>query len=281
MSIWYTMRHSEFPFISPLRAGFGRQFLYMRIMLLITKFIAMAAQILKSFYSVMEFIVWSLVLLIEGIHSHAIINAAKNPFDGGPVFRCERAKVSNRSFCGDVVNYNVPTPIARLSTIIETNVHDSIQGVAERCKENYRRVLCLHRFPRCRLNTFSHRLSVILNERTFTATLSQNCPHYTNRIFLNATEIVLTDDCYSLLEYTSFEFMRCQVNSHFRLSPWMLEYMKAVDRTITQEAGFLYSLRVCGEKYAFHKCNFIGRCTSGGRVEFVNNYESCRNIVTW
>ena len=198
------------------------------------------------------------------------------------MFRCESVKVVKRSFCGDVVNYKVPTPIARLSNIIETLVNDSLlEGVVERCRDNYRRVLCLHRFPRCRFNRFSNRLSVILNEGTFTATLTQNCPLYANRIFLNAKEITLNDDCYSLSKYSSFEFTRCRVNPDMRLSPWMLEYLKAVDRTITQETGLLYHLRGCGDKYAFHRCNFIGRCTIEGHVEFINSYESCRNTTTW
>ena len=243
----------------------------------------MAAQIRKLFYySMMTIITWCLALMIEGIHSHAIITVGGNPFDGGPQNQCESAKVVNGSICSDVVNYDVPTPIARLSKIIETVVYDSLQeGVVERCRDSYRKVLCLHRFPRCESNRFYKRLSVILHEGTYTAALKQNCGPYANRIFLSERYFLLTEDCYPYLAFPSFRLMRCWLNANNRVSPWMLEYLKAVDRTIAQESGILYSVPVCGEKYAIHKCNFIGRCISEGHVEFDNSYEGCRNVTAW
>ena len=229
----------------------------------------------------MAIIIWCLALMIEGIHSHAILNVGENPFDGGPQNQCESAPVVNGSICNDVVNYDVPTPIARLTKIIETAVNDNLRGVNERCRDSYRKVLCLHRFPRCQSHPKKNVLSVTLNEGTYTNALTQKCRIYANRIFINARVITLSDDCFSLLEFSSFKLKTCPLNFIGKFSPWMLEYLKAVDLTLTQESGILYTMPICGRKYAFYKCNFIGRCTSGGRVEFINSYESCRNVTAW
>ena len=91
----------------------------------------------------------------------------------------------------------------------------------------------------------------------------------------------LTEDCFPLLAFPEFELKMCPLNPDSQLSTWMLEYVKAVDRTLSQESGYLFFIPVCGKNYAFHKCNFIGQCSSEGRVKFVNSYESCKNITTW
>ena len=242
----------------------------------------MAAQILKLFLlSMMAIIIWCLALMIEGIHSHSILNVGENPFDGGPQNQCESAPVVAGSICSDVVNYDVPTPIARLTKIIDTFISDNLKGVVARCREIYRKVLCLHRFPRCELHPTHNRLSVTLYESNYTAALTQNCGIYANRVFLHARVYALSVDCFSLLQFSSFELMACPLNPNSRFSPWMLDYLKGVDRTLTQESGVLYFIPVCGGKYAFYKCNVIGRCISGGRVDFVNSFESCRNVTGW
>ena len=230
----------------------------------------------------MAIIIWCLVLMIEGIHSHAIFNNGGNPFDGGPQYQCERAKVESGSLCYDVVNYNVPIPIAKLSKIIETAIYDNLQqAVVEECMDIYRKVLCLHRFPRCQRNPSNNKLSVLLHNATYTAALVQTCPSYVNRIFTDPTVVALTEDCFPLLAFPDLELKMCSLNPDSQLSTWMLEYVKAVDRTLSQESGYLFFIPVCGKKYAFHKCNFIGRCSSEGRVKFFHSYESCKNITAW
>ena len=133
----------------------------------------------------------------------------------------------------------------------------------------------------CVVPPFNNRLSVTLNERTYTVELTQNCGLYANKNFLNERVFSLSDDCFPLSVFSSFEHMGCQLNADIRLSPWMLEYLKAVDRTTTQKSRILYSIPVCGEKYALHQCNIIGQCTSEGHVESVNSCESCRNVTAW
>lgn len=197
--------------------------------------------------------------------------------------RCEKPALDNDSICSDVVDYAVPTPIAKLATIIESSISSSRDGVDNgECRDNYRRSLCQHRFPRCQPSAGSSSLEVILNEQTYTTMLAatEKCASYADRFSRQERIFTLDDSCRPISELTvGFNFMRCSVEQKNLVTPWMFEYLKSVDLTLSHEPEFLYVILPCGEQLAFHLCNFIGRCTNDGHVEFINNYEFCTKTI--
>ena len=225
-----------------------------------------------------------LVLLIEGsTNSHSIVSTSVDPFDGGLLSSCEKPSFKRDSICSDVVNYTVPTPITRLVAVIESSVSQSLDEIflnedLEECKDRYRKVICRHRFPKCIAKAGSSNKEVIINEH-YTEEL---CGDVAERVSNVQKRYTLDETCSPISELAAdFNFRRCSVNEENLVTPWMLEYLKAVDLTLSHESAALYSIPGCGKRFAFHKCNFIGRCSSEGRVEFINSYDSCRSATNW
>ena len=225
-----------------------------------------------------------ILLLNVGIFIDSSTPASDVPFDGGPLSSCERPLLRPDSICRDVVNYSVPTSIARLVAVIENFVLHSLEEISMengQCKESYRRALCFHRFPRCLLSVCGYN-DVIINGQTYTEELTQNCGNIAERLGRERSIFPLDEICSPISELIDgFNFRRCSVNNESYVTPWMLEYLKDVDLTISYDAETLFSVPTCGNMYSFFRCNFIGRCSSRGRVEFINSYESCRNVTNW
>ena len=224
-----------------------------------------------------------ILLFIEEVFSGAIIPTSVNPSDGGHLSSCELPAFEQGSVCSDVVDYSVPTSITRLIKVIENSVLQSLDEIflnedLEECKDSYRKVICRHRFPKCIAKAGSSSKEVIINEH-YTEEL---CGDIAERVSNVQKRYTLDETCSSISELAAdFNFRRCSVNEENLVTPWMLEYLKAVDLTLSHESAALYSIPGCGKRFAFHKCNFIGRCSSEGRVEFINSYESCRSATDW
>lgn len=228
-------------------------------------------------------VVWILLLLVEVALSHSIISPTTNPFDGGPLSSCEKPTFKADSICSDVVSYSVPTSVARLSTIIESMINNSVMEVSSNCSDSYRKVMCLHRFPRCQWREESSSFEVILNEQTHTPMLIEHCGNdEAGRLSKHEITFTVDDSCSPISELTGdFKFSRCLVNMENLVTRWMMEYLKAVDLTISKEAAFLYDIPDCGHRLVFHRCNFIGKCTGKGSVEFTNSYDDCISATSW
>ena len=237
-------------------------------------------------YRFLMVIFGSLHYLIQNGLCHSIVDANVNPFDGGALNSCGRPSFQSGSTCQDVVDYEVPSSIARLVQIIERHIShsvDDLMGKSEECKDSYRKVLCLHRFPACERNG-----TVVLGQQNhnFSAELRERCGEATTRRIRNQeTRLSLDETCRPISELTgnNFTFSRCQVDQNNLATLWMIEYLKVVDQTLGNEVGYLFSdtFADCRGPLASHLCNFIGRCTGQGRIEYVNTYESCSRAINW
>lgn len=222
--------------------------------------------------------------------NHAIISssyATDNPFDGGLLGSCE---VPNTTLCSSVVNYAVPTSIARLAGIIEQRIRSEanpLQEVSESCRIAYETVLCNIHFPRCQQlqeGSSSLYLQVELNRQNCSAvydacpvsiadTLAGTC-NYLPHATVNATA------CRPVLQMSgSSEFEYCNVEGSSLVTEWMFAYMKYLDQLFV---GVLYDNPTCGVNLATFMCTWRGQCSANEeRIELINTHETCNQYVEW
>lgn len=215
--------------------------------------------------------------------NHGIITPELNPFDGGAVGSCE---VPTTSYC-DAVDYPVPTTIARLAAIIENGIRREVRGQgATDCAAAYKQVLCRMRFPRCQdpvEGTENQYSTVSLNSQDCSTLTDAGCIPALTQVCMSLTQgTVPATGCRPVSELLrDYTFTACDMESlqSTPVTEWMLEYMKFADRTAR---GVLYMDVHCGQNLATFMCNSIGRCTEdGNRIEIVNSYEKCNDVLDW
>ncbi len=228
-------------------------------------------------------ILWTFALVLRKGVCHSVVDPNPNPFDGGPINSCTAPSFSPGSICRDLVNYEVPSSVARLVNIVEDHINNHLEdGVSDECREAYRNTLCLQRFPRCEGNG-----TILLGEQSRTMSVSSECNTFIqSRTRNEEIRLPLDDTCRTIGEQTfEVSLNRCAVSAGQLMTPWMLEYIQTVDHTVRNENSVLYDPQHssgCAEPLAFHLCNFIGKCSSDGvRVEYINSYESCSRTINW
>ena len=218
--------------------------------------------------------------------THRIITQSANPFEGGAVESCEIPTVT--ATCSGIVNYPVPTSIARLAAIIEHHIRDTVGSESSNpaCEDTYREVLCSQKFPRCEENgsivfnsySCSDRVNELSSTGECTEVLLTNLQSVCNR----EQHTVPAGTCRPISEIkeSDFTFHFCSIlNQTTLVTQWMFEYIKYIDQEFS---GTITTHPPCGQAFVSHMCNLIGRCTSDGEyIEFVNTQESCFNTAKW
>ena len=223
---------------------------------------------------------------------HAIIADLQNPFDGGEVGSCQVPEVTE---CLGVVDYPVPTSIAKLANITETSIRNEIENLGldnepqeEECRNAYREVLCTLRFPRClqlQEGTEDRYLEVQLNNQDCSV-LRSACPGKVGPALegvcnsLSQTTVPSTG-CRPVSELVGdFTFDYCNLDTENTLvTDWMFELIKFADQ---RSGGILYDDVHCGENLANFMCNFYGKCVENqSRIEFNNTQEHCNEVQSW
>jgi len=223
-----------------------------------------------------------IVLIFRYCDSHAIVDPNFNPFDGGAINSCRRPSFLAGSICGEVVDYEVPSSIARLVGILEELVAshvDDLESPSDSCKGAYQKILCIQRFPQCNSDG-----TVLLGKQNSTlfSQLQEECTDdIGSRVGAKEVSTQLAGSCNSV-NGSDFSFARCEVDLSNRMTSWMMEYLKLVDRTISREQGIVYTSRGCGGLFSSYICNYIGRCSEDGlNIEYINTYETCTNVIHW
>ena len=205
-------------------------------------------------------------------------------FDAGPVNSCE---IPATNFCLGV-DYRVPSSVARLAPIIEEEIRGQYEMTREDmdCATAVRDIQCAQRFPRCsddgaelqvtlsslncneRLSVCSSDVRSLLDEQGF--------------CMLGGTSRI--DECRPVTEY-GHQFQSCPNSMNWRVTKWMYDVVNHTDIQVTEQLqGALGGVDFqCRQKYAHFACQFIGRCTleEVPRVELVNTYEQCEDVVNW
>ena len=214
---------------------------------------------------------------------------ATNFTDLGSLLTCEMPSLT---FCADVVNYKVPSSIARQAATIEYNLETSsnvLSGNEPECSEVARRVFCKQVFPacseekntvsfeadsgcqtqlqaECNLETYqSLSVSVVCSARTFD--LSQACRSLKD---LNATSSQRLRDCDIQSPATSIK--------NLQLSDWMFHHMVVIGVIVDSDNLRMYFPQ-CYEMHWLYLC-YYGEC-SGGRVRTRANREECLATSSW
>ena len=206
-------------------------------------------------------------------------------FDAGPVNSCE---IPNTTICS--VDYSVPTSVASLTPVIEEEIQNQYKvdnassGLA--CAQALREIRCAQRFPRCSEDG----TEVTLSSLNCTAMISvcssliQNILQEEGFCTLGNTSRI--GECQPVTEY-GYQFRHCPMGSSdsWCVTRWMYNIMMHVDvQLVAQFSGTLGNADPeCRRKYATYFCQFMGRCTSDQepRVEVVNTYELCEEVVNW
>ena len=205
-------------------------------------------------------------------------------FDAGLVNSCE---IPAANFC--LVNYSVPTSVARLTLVIEEEIRNRYEEDEDKgleCAQGLRAIRCAQRFPRCSADS----TQVTLSSLNCTERISL-CPGYI-RMMLQAEGFCtlggtsLMGGCRPLIEY-GYQFRHCPMSSDsWYVTRWMHDVMRHAD---VQLAGQFNGTALgntnseCRRRYATYFCQFMGRCTSDEepRVEVVNTYEMCEEVINW
>ena len=229
----------------------------------------------------------SLIVLffLRRCNSHSIVDANYNPFDGGAVDSCKRPSFLADSICGQVVDYEVPSSIARLVQILEglivSNAEDLLSP-SDGCKDAYQKILCIQRFPQCKSNG-----TVLLGKQNATlfSQLREECAdEVVRRVGDQEVSVQRANTCRPVedLVGSDFSFARCHIDLTNPMTLWMVEYLKLVDRTISNEQGIVYTSSGCGAMFSSYICDYIGRCSEDGvNVEYINTYEKCTTVISW
>jgi len=206
-------------------------------------------------------------------------------FDAGPVNSCE---IPATNFCSGI-DYPVPSSVARLAPIIEEEVRGQYEqykvGNLADCGAAVQIIRCAQRFPRCSENSSQITLTSLNCAERILA-----CPSFI-RLQLEAEEFCtlggtsnITVECRPMTNY-SYDFRSCSTSADWRVTRWMYDIMVHADKQVTQGLrGALGSVdSQCQQKYADFVCRFNGRCTSeeAPRVEIVNTYELCEEVLNW
>ena len=205
-------------------------------------------------------------------------------FDAGPVNSCE---IPATNFCS--VDYSVPTSVARLTLVIEEeirNIYERDRANGLECAQALRDIRCAQRFPRCSADN----TQVTVSSLNCTKMISV-CPRAIQMMLqaegfctLNSTSVI--GECKAVTEY-GYQFRHCPMGSsnNWHVTRWMHDIMVHADvQLAAQFNGTLGNADPeCRRMYATYLCQFMGRCTShlAPRVEVVNTYEMCEDVINW
>ena len=206
-------------------------------------------------------------------------------FDAGPVNSCE---IPATNFCS--VGYSVPTSVASLTLVIEEEIrkqYERDKGNGLECAQGLRTIRCAQRFPRCSADSSQ----VTLSSLNCTERVSL-CPENIRTMlqaegFCTLGSTSLMGNCKPVTEY-GYQFRHCPMGSsdNWYVTRWMHDVMVHADVQLVARFNgtALSSISTeCKRKYATYFCQFMGRCTSHvePRVEVVNTYEQCEDMINW
>ena len=203
-------------------------------------------------------------------------------FDAGPVSSCE---IPATNFCSGI-DYPVPSSVARLAPIIEEEIRGQYEGEGPSdCAAAVRSIRCAQRFPRCSENGPPITLTSLNCTERIMACPSDIRSHLEAEGFCTLGGTSHTVECRPMTEYLDHDFQSCSTSADWRVTRWMYDFMVHADKQVTHGlGGALGSVDLqCQQKYADFVCRFNGRCTSEAepRVEIVNTYELCEEVLNW
>ena len=252
------------------------------------KFVAASSILIELMIAKFLFNSLQLVLLCSAISLERRTAELPARFDAGPVNSCE---IPAANFCS--VNYSVPTSVASLTLVIEEEIRNLYEIDGENgleCAEALWDIRCAQRFPRCSEDG----TEVTLSSLNCTEMVSV-CPRNIQLMLqeeefctLSGTSVI--GECQPVTEY-GYQFRHCPVGSSdsnmssWYVTRWMYDIMMHADvQLAVQFNGTLKNTDPeCRRMYATYFCQFMGRCTSDEepRVEVVNTYELCENVINW
>ena len=205
-------------------------------------------------------------------------------FDAGPVNSCE---IPATNFCS--VDYSVPTSVASLTLVIEEEIRNQYEGDignGMECAHALRTIRCAQRFPRCSADSSQVTLSSLNCTERVSVCRKNIRTMLQAEGFCTLGSTSLMGDCKPVTEY-GYQFRQCPMGSsdNWHVTRWMHDVMVHADvQLAAQFNGTLRSTNSeCKRKYATYFCQFMGRCTSHvePRVEVVNTYEQCEDMINW
>jgi len=208
-------------------------------------------------------------------------------FDAGPVDSCE---IPPTNFCSGI-DYPVPSSVARLAPIIEEEIRGQYEqyqgGELSKCAAAVGGIRCAQRLPRCCENgTHTNLTSLNGTERILDECPSNTHSEVVAEGFCTLGDTSHTVECRPMTGF-GYEFQSCSASDDWRVTSWMHDIMVHADKQVThglRPGGALGSVDLqCQQKYADFVCRFNGRCTSEAapRVEIVNTYELCEEVLNW
>ena len=188
-------------------------------------------------------------------------------------------------YCSEVVNYTVPSPIARIAEFLDHEVMGTVEAIEDAssvCKDVLKETYCKRKFPRCSSDQVLFEIPHNCAER-----LEDSCGDL-GRSLINdnfcATEVqapLRSGECRPLTSYdTKGSLQYCgRLEQSLHVSEWMYQYILQVDVELDREI-LLTSPTMCWERYQNFFCSAVGNCT-GENVEQVNTVERCKSIPQW
>jgi len=209
-----------------------------------------------------------------------------NYTDLGSRYECEMPSVS---FCTGVVNYKVPSSIARQAEFIESNLmlySTAVSDDEQECFEPSKRALCHQVFPRCS----EDKKKVVFGADSDCRTeLQAECTSQTlQEINLDVVcaprEFDLSGSCQSLRDYSGSSVQSSlsscaqslQTIGDLPLTAWMYHHMEVFGAFMV--LGALPSFP-CFTDHWRYLC-YYGEC-SGQRVRTRVNKEECSSTMDW
>jgi len=205
-------------------------------------------------------------------------------FDAGLVNSCE---IPATNFCLGI-DYPVPSSVARLAPIIEEEIRGQYEGgELSDCAAAVRSIRCAQRFPRCSENGPKITLTSLNCTERIMACSSDIRSQLEAEGFCTLGGTSNSVECRPMTDYDGHNFQSCSTSADWRMTRWMYDVMVHADKQVThglRPGGVLGSVdQQCQQKYADFVCQFNGRCTSESapRVEIVNTYELCEEVLNW
>ena len=220
-------------------------------------------------------------------NSGTVTGASSNSFG---VTSCR--KLPSMNLCS--IEYQVPASIAAMANIIEFHINGKLMEISElpgsdNCRPVYLEAMCAFYFPRCEGPNVVMSSMPSCVQRT-----SSTCHSAVQRLItaegicsLNATAPL--DSCNALSEYEAYSsFQRCSVvDASTKVTAWMVEYMKAIDREWTEklrensQISSLWQQTPCIQGISRYYCQFYGKCTDNGEIKLSNSEGFCGGVLEW
>ncbi len=232
-----------------------------------------------------------MLLLVEMFLTHlpfavALIVAcqALSYTDLGRRDSCETPRLS---FCAGLVNYKVPTSIARLSEYIEFLLEQyspALSGNEMDCTEPARRALCRQVFPACseEKNTVTFEPYTDCASRLMAGCSANTLENINSTVICSSRTFDLVGQpCRSLTSSDAQNLGRCTLPlstiGSMTVSDWMLHHIVVIGAFVVVDS--LPDVRDCFATHWRYLCSF-GECY-GDRIHTRISEEECNSVMNW